>query len=457
MDITIRDWTFTHFWVRPVVKIWFHIYHKSVTYSGTEHIDWQKPIIFAVSHQSAFTDALCLILPTRYTNDRFIYPLTRADAFGNNKITDWILTAFHMLPVYRPKDRVDIKKQNDSIFGHCFDILSKNRNLLIHPEGNCFAIKRVRRFKKGLARIALGAESKHNFNLDVRIVPVGINYRELTGARSGIHIQFGEAVSVLDYYEDYREQQASAIAELTGEIESRVRELTVDISSREHYRFTEELLVLVKNSTPEFALRSSYLQDEVAFEQGLIERLQQMESQDTIAFNDLVQLVENTYELLDRHKLDKDNSLVEQYATPRLIAESVLFLLASPVFLYGWINNGIPWVLINKLADSIEDTQFVNSARMASALLIFPLSYAIQATLVWWLTPGWLWSIGYLFSLPLTGILSLKISEKWKEWKQQMRLKTMPRKEKEKLNNLLGGFLSKLGVGVSEEALADTA
>src|SRR6056297_3169489 len=124
MNVTIRDWTFTHFWVRPVVKVWFGLYHKSVTYSGKENVDWDKPIIFAASHQSAFTDALCLILPTRYTNDRFIYPLVRADAFGNSKAMDWILTSFHMMPVYRPKDKVDIKKRNDSVFADCYTILS---------------------------------------------------------------------------------------------------------------------------------------------------------------------------------------------------------------------------------------------------------------------------------------------------------------------------------------------
>ncbi|MGF1669200.1 MAG: 1-acyl-sn-glycerol-3-phosphate acyltransferase, partial [Balneolaceae bacterium] len=153
MNIKVRGWTFTHWWVRPVVWIWFRIYHKSVTISEVVPVDWNKPIIFAPTHQNAFTDALCLILPAEYTHNRFIYPLVRADAFGNNSFIDWILTSFHMLPVYRPRDKVDLKKENESVFAACYKILSQNRNLLIHPEGNCVPVKRVRNFKKGLARI----------------------------------------------------------------------------------------------------------------------------------------------------------------------------------------------------------------------------------------------------------------------------------------------------------------
>ena len=203
MDVAIRDWTFTHWWVRPVTLTWFKIYHKSISSSGTEQIDWEKPIIFAPSHQNAFSDALCLILPARYTENRFIYPLVRADAFGNNKAIDWILTAFHMMPVYRPRDKVDLKRQNELVFQRCCNVLARKRNLLIHPEGNCIPKKRVRPFKKGLARIAFEAEQKHDFKLGVTVVPVGINYRNITEPREGVHIRSGSPISVADFKGTY--------------------------------------------------------------------------------------------------------------------------------------------------------------------------------------------------------------------------------------------------------------
>lgn len=445
MNVTIRDWTFTHFWVRPVVKVWFDLYHKSVTYSGEENIDWGKPIIFAPSHQSAFTDALCLILPAKYTNDRFIYPLVRADAFGNSKVMDWILTSFHMMPVYRPKDKVDIKKRNDSVFADCYKILSQNRNLLIHPEGNCYPVKKVRRFKKGLARIAFGAEMINEFDLDTIIIPVGINYRKVTGARGGIHVRYGEPVSLKDYEDIYRDHAASAIAELTSEVEQRVREITVDIQSDEHYRLIEDIMELAKKSDPEFVKNMDYGFQEVSFEKKIISKAEAEIKQGEERVLGLERLRDDIHALLREEKLDSDYTLTETYSAVRLLAAGAGFLMMIPIFIYGWLNNILPWYLIHKLADKIEDRQFINSARMASGLLVFPLFYLVQCLVILMVTGSTFWTLAYLFTLPVTGILSLNLFEKWKEWKQQLRFQLMSDKAKKKLSSLKRDLLDKIG------------
>ena len=444
MDVKIRDWTFTHFWVRPVVKIWFDRYHKSVTYSGEDKVDWQKPIIFAPSHQSAFTDALCLILPTRYTNNRFIYPLIRADAFGNSKMVDWVLTSFHMLPVYRPKDNVDIKKRNDSVFADCYEILSKNRNLLIHPEGNCFAIKKVRRFKKGLARIAFGAEEINNFDLDLSVVPVGINYRKSTGARGGIHIRYGSPVSVSDYENSYREHEATAITELTRDLRKRVKEVTVDIQSEANYELVENIMQLVKKKNPAFADCSTYTANELAFEKEVVGKVENSIQEKPKLLEEVQGIMKSIRSTLNEYKLSTENSLVEKYSLSRLLMEGAGYIILLPIFLYGWVNNILPWYVIHKLADKIEDEQFINSARMASGLLVFPLCYLLQTLLFWLISGNGLWALIYVITIPFAGILSLNLYEKWKEWRQQLQLKLMPNEDKNALFALMNNLFTKL-------------
>ncbi|MDX1586624.1 MAG: 1-acyl-sn-glycerol-3-phosphate acyltransferase [Balneolaceae bacterium] len=425
MNVTIRDWTFTHFWVRPVVKVWFDFYHKSVSYSGTGHIDWDKPIIFAASHQSAFTDALCLILPTRYVNDRFIYPLVRADAFGNNRLVDWVLTSFHMMPVYRPKDKVDIKKRNETVFRDCYSILSKNRNLLIHPEGNCFPIKKVRRFKKGLARIAFGAEMINDFELDTEIIPVGINYRKSTKPRSGIHVRFGKPVSLKQYEKAYREHEAAAIADLTAEIEQRVKDLTVDIQLDDSYRLIEELLQLSKQMIPSFVGSEEYSVGELRFEKKIVSRSESVLGGDKRKAGRLERCIEQLRTLLKKQELDENHSLQGSYSLFQLAVKGSGFIIMLPFFLFGWINNLLPWYLIHHLAGRIQDTQFINSARMAMGLLAFPLFYVIQTLFMWIISGSLLWTTIYFISLPISGVMSLKLSEKWKEWRQQFKLRFM--------------------------------
>lgn len=446
MNVTIRDWTFTHFWVRPVVKVWFDFYHKSVTYSGKEHIDWENPIIFAASHQSAFTDALCLILPTRYTNDRFIYPLVRADAFGNSSLVDWVLTSFHMMPVYRPKDKVDIKKRNKLVFEDCHYILSKNRNLLIHPEGNCFPIKKVRRFKKGLARIAFGAETVNDFDLDILIVPVGINYRKTTEARGGIHIRYGEPLALAEYEESFRQHEAVAYTNLTSEVEQRVREITVDIQTDEHYDLIDDTTRLAKQLSTEFSTDDDYSLEELKFDKKVVSALEAILKEDDDASEELVQTIEKINAFLKDQKLDTNHSLTIRYSSFTITAAGVGFLIMLPIFMYGWLNNILPWYLVHRVAGRIEDTQFINSARMAMGLLVFPVFYVVQSLLFWVITGEVQWILPYFISLPISGIISLKLYEKWKEWRQQLRLRFMSAENRSLLADLKGSFFAKLGL-----------
>lgn len=443
MDVEIKDWTFTHWWVRPTVKVWFDLYHKTVTYSGTDHINWQKPVIFAPSHQNAFTDALCLILPTKYTSNRFIYPLIRADAFGQSRAIDWILTAFHMLPVYRPRDGVDLKQRNKSVFSHCHQILFQNRNLLIHPEGNCIPKKKVGRFKKGLARIALGAEAEKNFNLGVNIVPVGVNYRAITKARKGIHIRFGQPVLVSDYREQYQRSKAAAIADLTHDVEKGVGRVTVDIDTRD-YLLTEQVVDLLKNNNPKVNTAAEYDYHEFDFEKDLIARLYEKEAQNQGLTDELRQLYQELERAAGKHNIDLDYPLAERKSSIRLTMEAIGYLILLPLFLYGWINNIIPWMLMHKAADGVKETQFKNSARMVAGLLFFSVSYLVQTAALGLVIGFGIDTLLYLFSLSATGIMSLRMSESFRQWRQQIRLKQMPQTEQKKLSDLLAEIIGQI-------------
>ena len=54
---------------------------------------------------------------------------------------------------------------NEKTFNQCYDILSEKGSLIIFPEGNHHYKKSLRPFKKGAARIALGAAEKYNYNI----------------------------------------------------------------------------------------------------------------------------------------------------------------------------------------------------------------------------------------------------------------------------------------------------
>lgn len=439
MSNSFRGWTFTHWWVRPVVKIWFGIYHKSVTYSGLQHLDWEKPMIFAPSHHNAFSDALCLILPTAYRNNGFIYPLIRADAFGQNAALSWMLKTFHMMPVYRLRDRVNVREKNQDIFANCYEVLSQRRNLLIQPEGNCIPKKNVGSFKKGAARIALRAEHKNHFNLDVQLVPVGVNYSNILEPRKGIHINIGEPLSASDYEEAYSEHPALAINSLNRNLQKRVKGVTVDIADNESYSLTNKLITLFGDDT------SSFTQGDFSQDKSIADAVSNSGRDDGLV-TELKNDWESLSSLLIKHNLDYELSLTKDRSRSVIVLQGLAFVLLLPILLYGWINNILPWVGMREVGKRIREKQFKSSAAMVAGLLFFPVCYLLQSALVGWFFDSWTVTLGYFFSLPVSGLFTLSSWESFKSWRQNLRLWKMGEEGHSQLKRLLKKIKSRLSI-----------
>lgn len=83
-----------------------------------------------------------------------------------------------------------ICRKNDETFEKCSTMLEQNKAIIIFSEGLCIQERQLRKLKKGSARIAFGSEEKNNFNLDLMIVPVGVNFSANPWKfRSGLYIE----------------------------------------------------------------------------------------------------------------------------------------------------------------------------------------------------------------------------------------------------------------------------
>src|SRR6056297_3984123 len=79
-----------------------------------------------------------------------------------------ILTFLKLLPIYRIRDGYESLQRNDWILEKVGDLLQHKRSLVIFPEGNHSAERRLRPLKKGICRIAFQAEEKNDFNLGLQ-------------------------------------------------------------------------------------------------------------------------------------------------------------------------------------------------------------------------------------------------------------------------------------------------
>ena len=101
--------------------------------------------------------------------------LARADIFKNKFIAS-LLYFLKILPVYRIRDGFSNLKANDEIFRKTIDVIRNKNGLVILPEGDHAGFRRLRQLKKGICRVAFQAEEAMDFNLNIKIIPVGLEY-----------------------------------------------------------------------------------------------------------------------------------------------------------------------------------------------------------------------------------------------------------------------------------------
>ncbi|NHF57882.1 glycerol acyltransferase [Flavobacteriaceae bacterium TP-CH-4] len=182
-----------------ILKFWiksgFYLYYGKIQISGLEKVPKDKPVLFLPNHQSALMDVLLLAVDC----GRKPYFLTRSDVFRKTWLKRFF-TYLRMIPIYRIRDGREALKNNDAVFARCAEILERNQAILMFPEANHNIKRRVRPLSKGFTRILFGALDKTP-NLDIQLVPVGLNYRSNTGFPDQVAVQFGSAIPVLPLYD----------------------------------------------------------------------------------------------------------------------------------------------------------------------------------------------------------------------------------------------------------------
>jgi len=194
-----------------LLKLWAKFWHNIIYYRkfivlGKDNIPLNKPLMFTPNHQNALMDALALVFSI---NIQPVF-IARSDIFKKPTIAR-ILYFLKILPIYRVKDGYDSIKKSQEIINKTADIITKGCALVILPEGNHSDRRRLRPLKKGFARMAFQAEELNNFELDLQIVPVGIDYDDYEKVRGSLIVKFGEPVQVKDFVELYQESPAIAL------------------------------------------------------------------------------------------------------------------------------------------------------------------------------------------------------------------------------------------------------
>ena len=182
-----------YYFVKFLSRIGFRIFFRKINIYYQEPLPKKKPIIFAVNHPTAFLDPVIVGTYIRPA----VHFIVRGDVF-NSKIIRAILAALKMYPIFRFRDGFSNLKNNQDTLDLMDEKLRQGKHILILAEGETKHEKRMRPIQKGAARMAFGAFEKHG-DLDLQVVPVGVNYSDSNKFRSEVMVEFGKALPLKDY------------------------------------------------------------------------------------------------------------------------------------------------------------------------------------------------------------------------------------------------------------------
>ena len=383
--------------LKSIAGFWHNnVFYRKVIVLGRENINPDHHLIFAPNHQNALMDALAVL----FTHTGQPIFLARADIF-KKKIIAAILYFLKILPVYRIRDGFSSLKGNDDIFLKTIDVFKNKNGLVILPEGDHEGFRRLRQLKKGICRVAFQSDEATGFSLNIKIIPVGIEYSNYSRFRQVLTVAYGKPVEVSEFFELYKECPEKALNALRTKLSNEMKCNMLHIDSEEDYEALDELRSMINGRHSDDIRFPKLFRDRI-----LINKLNLLKSANLPVYKRIcslsVQIKKKTKELnIDYRLLEK-----KKHPLGWLITGMIGIICTFPLFIYGNIFN-LPFLEIPNLqVRKIKDRQFHSSMRYGISLIlafVFLPVYLILSLIIF--SPWWLGILIFL-TLPLSGLFA---------------------------------------------------
>ncbi len=405
--------------VRFLFKITGNVFFRNISIRNKEIISKKGPLIIVANHPSAFMDPI--VIATLF--ERKLYFLGKGILF-KSKFAKWILPKFNTIPIYRQADDPTQMGKNEDTFRACYQYLEQGCAILIFPEGITKTERRLRELKTGAARIALGAEAKNNFALGIQIVTIGLNYSNPHKFNRDLFVNIADPIALSNLKNDYQLDAVKTVQLVTELIriqlekhiiaisDQKIDTLSSDIEFLYKNKLSKQLGIAVDDQNSSFLLSKKIISAVTHFMEKEPERADNMSLRIKQYHRNLNAIGLHDADLSGHHKPKSGIYHLKSF---------FLIVAGFPIFLYGFINNYLPFqipiIIAKKMASRRE---FIGAIGMSVGLFTFLIFYTTQIIL-FSIFSGNAWlTIIYAFSLPISGIFAYsyyykieKIKARW--------------------------------------------
>lgn len=364
--------------IKPYSTLGVKTFFRKIYFHNDDYIPKDKPVLITCNHPTAFLDPVIMACMLKQT----IHFMVRGDVF-KHPFYRKMLESLNMIPIYRIKEGFSNLKNNFATMDYVSDLLSKNERVLIFAEGSCIQEKRLRPIQKGAARMAFSAIEKHG-DLDIFIVPAGVNYTFKTQVRDIVKFEFGEPIRIADYKEMHAENPNKAIKEITEEIENRMKKLVVHIEDNDDRKVYDQIQEIVINTinAPTFPIKDRDIVP-IRYDRLIANKLNSASKEEK---DDLKAKCTQYFGQLQEKQLTDYGVLHFEEATWKANLNLILGVIPN---LIGWVMGNPFWQYGKKVAKKAKDIEYFASIWFGVsflAFLVFYIFWIIAAIVVMKLT-----------------------------------------------------------------------
>ncbi len=368
--------------LRGLVALILRIFFRRVAVVGAEHVPRTGPVLLVLNHPNSLVDPLFLLgLAPRRVVFLAKEPLFRMRVLGP------LVRAAGSIPVYRRMDGADTS-QNRRTFEKVAAELGRGGAIALFPEGTSHSDPKMRPFKTGTARMALGAAS-----IDpaarISIVPSGLYYTAKGRFRSSALLCFGEPLVIAHEAVDADGEPApERVRALTAQLEEALAKVTLQAEQEEALHLVTRA-ERIFSSAAGVATRDRDLAQQFELRQRLLRGYTELRAK----IPDRIAKVEQMLARYDAELLSAglapENLLQSRLTVGKVVANALqailtLIFLAPPATI-GILVNIVPYQFIVPLVTRAArvERDVLATAKILAAAVAFPLVWTIVAVAVY--------------------------------------------------------------------------